>query len=422
MKEKIRRSLRVSFFDGAFYAIMFGLGDTFFTPFAIALNATHFQVGLLTSLPGLAAALFQLPAPALTDHLGRKRFILAGVFLQALLYLPIIAAPFLCAADPLPCLIAAVSVYTLCNAAVAPAWGSMMTQYLPRQSRGKYFSWRQRVMGFITLAAAAAGGTVLYLFPRDSITGFIIIFAAAMAARFVSGACITGMHEPRLVVTPATAFTFWEFVSRVRHSNFAKFVFFTGFMSCAVNVAVPFFSVYMLSGLQFSYPMYVAITITPNLAMLASLRAWGAYTDKAGCIRVIQFTTLILPILPILWLFSAAVWYLLLIQILSGVAWGGFNLAASNFIYDAVSEAKRVRAIAYFNLINGLGVFFGAALGGILAGRLPPIGGTSILTIFLLSGLLRYGVRFALLPQIREVRPVMPVTNREILAGLIRID
>ncbi|MCX5778655.1 MAG: MFS transporter [Elusimicrobia bacterium] len=422
MKNKIRTSLRVSFLDGTFYSVMFGLGDAYFAPFALALKATNFQIGLLTSLPGLAAALFQLQSPALTEKMGRRRFILIGVFAQAVLFLPIILVPHLFAVNPLPWLIAAVTAYTVCNAAVAPAWGSIMGQYLPHNKRGKYFSWRQKVLGIITLAATAAGGYTLYVFPRESITGFGVLFTAAMIARFISWGYIRKMYEPRLTPQTGATFSFWDFVSRARQSNFAKFVFFTGFIAFAVNLSSPFFSVYMLRDLHFNYLTFVAVMVTPNIALLASLSAWGTYTDKAGCIRVIQFTSLILPIVPVLWLFSSAVWYLVLIQIVAGFAWGGFNLAVSNFIFDAVSEEKRVRCIAYFNLVNGLGIFFGAALGGLLVGRLPPILGNSILSIFLLSGILRLLVRSIFLRKIKEVKAVPSVSNLELFYKVIDID
>jgi MFS family permease len=103
----------------------------------------------------------------------------------------------------------------------------------------------------------------------------------------------------------------------------------------------------------------------------------------------------------------------------SGFAWGGFNLAVSNFIYDAVCEEKRVRCIAYFNLINGLGVFFGATLGGFIIGYLPSTLGSKILSIFLLSGLLRFGVRFAFLPHLKEVKKIHSMNNLTLFFSVI---
>lgn len=414
MKDKIRNSLKFSFLDGTFFSVMFGFGDSYFNPFAIALKATNFQIGLLSSLPGLISSLFQIRAPDWTEKIGRSKIMNAGVFVQSLMWLPIILCPFILPSNPATFLILAVTIYQLSVSLAAPAWSSIMCQYLPYKKRGAYFSWRQRTHGTFALVSTFAAGYILYLFPRQSINGFILIFSIAMICRFLSWYYVTRMYEPKLWQKPESFFTFREFIARARESNFVKFVLFAAGISFSVNFCAPFFSVYMLRELKFDYLSYVIIISAATVATLFSLQAWGRHTDKAGCLRVMHLTSLIIPTLPILWIFSSAKIYLIAIQILSGFAWGGFNLAVSNFIYDSVSETKRVRCISYFNLINGLGLFLGASLGGYLISRMPPIFGNKILTIFLISGLMRILVRFTMLPKLREVRKVDNITNSQL--------
>ena len=421
MKDKIRNSLRYSFIDGAFFSVMYGFGDSCFSAYAVFLKATNFQIGLLSSLPGLVSSLFQIRTPEWTERIGRSRVMRWGVFVQVLLWAPIILIPFVFQGNPVPWLIGAVVLYLLSSSVAAPAWSSIMSQYLPPDKRGRYFSWRQRIHGTITLAATFLAGFVLHAFPRHSIHGFTLLFSAAMIARFFSWYYLSRMHEPRLVRKPGTYFSFRDFLRRARKSNFAKFVFFVGAISFAVNLAGPFFSVYMLRELNFDYLSYVLINTTPTLAMLLSLPAWGRHADRAGCMKVIRLTSLLLPLLPLMWLVSASKPYLIFIQIVSGFAWAGFNLAASNFIFDAVSEVKRVRCIAYFNLINGLGIFFGATIGGLLIEHLPRLMGSGILMIFLVSGLLRLAVRFVFLPGLREVKKVENISTLDLFFSVIGI-
>ena len=165
MKNKIRNSLKYSFFDGAFYATMFGFGDTYFSPYAIFLKATNLQMGLLTALPGLFSSLSQLRAPEFTENVGRKKFMTVTAFAQAAMCAPIIFIPFVFKANPVPYVIAAVTLYSMSLSLSLPAWSSIISQYLPRDKRGQYFSWRQKTCGFITIAATLAAGVILYLFP-----------------------------------------------------------------------------------------------------------------------------------------------------------------------------------------------------------------------------------------------------------------
>jgi MFS family permease len=93
------------------------------------------------------------------------------------------------------------------------------------------------------------------------------------------------------------------------------------------------------------------------------------------------------------------------IEAASGFVWGGFNLCATNFIYDAVTPGKRVQCLCYFNLINGIALFAGASLGGFLATHLPSLGGNSpLVTLFLVSAVCRLLVHFIFAPHFREVR------------------
>jgi MFS family permease len=421
MKDKIRNSLKYSFIDGTFFAVMFGFGDTYFSPYAILLKASIFQIGLLSSLPGLVSALLQLRTPDWTDRIGRYRIMKWGVFAQVLLWLPIILIPFLFPANPVPWLILAVTLYLLSSGLAGPAWGSIMSQYLPSKKRGQYFSWRQRIHGIIGMLATFGAGLVLQSFPRRSVYGFTLLFSVAMVMRFFSWYSLSKMYEPRLAIKPGSRFTLWDFLSRIRESNFAKFVFFVGSISFAVNLAGPFFSVYMLRELKFDYLSFTIINIAPALATLVSLPAWGKHADRVGNMRIIRLSSLLLPLISILWLFSTSKVYLLLINLFSGFAWAGFNLAVSNFIYDAVSEEKRVRCIAYFNLINGIGVFCGATLGGLLTPHLPKLLGSCLLTIFLISGVMRFVFRSIFLPKLHEVKPVEKIQTPDLLCGVLGI-
>jgi MFS family permease len=106
----------------------------------------------------------------------------------------------------------------------------------------------------------------------------------------------------------------------------------------------------------------------------------------------------------IFWLFSKNYIYLAIVEIFAGFVWGGFNLCATNFIYDAVSPEKRVRCLGYFNLMNGVAIFLGALCGGLLLNYLPPFLGFPVLTLFVISIVLRIAAHFLLSRQFKEVR------------------
>lgn len=105
----------------------------------------------------------------------------------------------------------------------------------------------------------------------------------------------------------------------------------------------------------------------------------------------------------------------------SGFLWSGYNLCTSNFIYDAVTPEKRPRCIAYFNVLNGLFLSAGALLGGLVVKFLPGLFGFQILTLFLISAVLRFLVVFYMHALVKEVRPVETISNKDLFYSMINM-
>jgi MFS family permease len=106
---------------------MLGLTQNYITPYALTMKATTQQIGLLTSVPNFTMAAAQFAAPALSEKMGsRKGFIVPMVVMHALIWLPILLIPYLFQTHQVWWLIAFVTLGTAFDAAVNPAWGSMM--------------------------------------------------------------------------------------------------------------------------------------------------------------------------------------------------------------------------------------------------------------------------------------------------------
>jgi MFS family permease len=207
----------------------------------------------------------------------------------------------------------------------------------------------------------------------------------------------------------------------VRESNFAKFVIFAASLTFCVNLASPFFSVFMIRDLKFNYLTYTIVVTVVTVAQIITFDRWGRHADKVGNVKVLRLTSFIIASLPLWWIFNQSPLYLVFAQILSGFAWSGFNLCATNFIYDAVSPPKRVRCIAYFNVFSGIGVCLGALCGAFLVNTLPALLGYKILSLFLLASVLRFAVVFIFSGRIKEVRKTEHISSKDLFYSVIGI-
>lgn len=431
MDDKIKQSLRYSLWDGIFASVMMGIGDNFITPYALALGATASLIGVLASSPYLVTALLQLNAAALVDRIGsRKPVITSAVFAQALMWLPIIAIPYLVSTHRAVYLIIIYTLFVAIGTLAAPPWSSLMADHVPETIRGKVFGWRNRLFGVVNVSSMLLAGLALSGFgllgryfpelPAASLKliGFTAVFSVAFVARLVSWYFLTRMYEPKLVIKPEHRFTFIDFIKRMRRTNFGKFVIFVASMNFSVFVGAPFLAVYMLRDLKFDYLTYTVITLTATLTMVLTMNHWGSHADQAGNRRVLRLSSLFLPVIPFLWLFSHQIWYLICVQLFAGFFWAGFNLSFTNFMYDAVTPEKRTRCIAYFNAINSMAVCLGALAGGLLVKIAPPVFGYSTLTLIFLSGVLRF-LSAGLCAFVAEVREVKKISNKELFYSII---
>jgi hypothetical protein len=286
-----------------------------------------------------------------------------------------------------------------------------------------FFGWRNKVMGLVTVGSSLCAGVILFFMKKINVYhGFALLFLCAFVARLLSIYFLTQVREEPIKSSREHYFSFIQFIRRFKESNFAQFVFSAAAMSFSVNLASPYFSVYMLRDLKFGYLHYSVITAVATLTIFYFMKQWGAFADKIGNLKVIQATAPFIGFIPALWLVSSHSAYLVAVQIFSGFVWAGYNLCVSNFIYDAVSPGKRVRCIAYFNFINGLAVSAGALTGGYLLLYLPPILGHNILTLFVISSILRLSAGYFLPRKLREVRSVQSMKSTELFFGMLGMN
>lgn len=399
--------MRLAVLDGSAYAAMLGLTQNYITPFALVLKATTAQVGLLSSVPSFVTAFSQLAAPGLAARAGsRKRMILPIVFLHALVWLPVFLLPFFFRSSGVWWLIVLITVGSVADALSNPPWGSMMADLVPEEFRGRYFSFRGRIAGIITLVFSLAAGGVLQLFTGNAFIGFAIIFGGAMLFRLLSFNFLSRMYEPPVARERESAPSVPQIVKNLGTSNLGKFTLYVALIYFGTMISGPFFSVFMLRDLHFSYATYTIITAASTISTFFFLPFWGRRADRAGNAKIVKITTYLMPLVPLLWLVSANPVFLVAANAFSGFIWSGFNLATVNFVYDASEPGSRTKQIAVYNSFVWLAVCVGALIGGYLIPRLPELLGYQMRTLFTISGVLRGLTVIVLLRTIAEVRRV----------------
>ncbi|TMA09112.1 MAG: MFS transporter [Deltaproteobacteria bacterium] len=136
-KVDIRKSLQASFKDGVFASLMSGVTDYYVIPFALFLGATVQQVGWVSGIPSLLGSVSQLFAVRAVLWVGsRLRLLIRAVAAQATLLVVIGTVAWMNFSHPVEFFLAILVLFVVCGAVAGPAWGSLMTDYIPTRKRG----------------------------------------------------------------------------------------------------------------------------------------------------------------------------------------------------------------------------------------------------------------------------------------------
>ena len=429
----VDRSLKHSIKDGIFFSAMVGGAESYFSAFAVFLKATTAQIGVLASLPPLLASFMQLVSAWLGRKTGkRKELIVVGALFQTVCFLPVATLPLLFPEHAVPLLIVAIVFYFLGPNLGAPQWGSLMGDLVPEDRRGRFFALRTRLSSFASFTALIVAGLVIDWFDGHALTywGFVTVFVVAAACRVASAHHLNRIHDPGGHVAALEAPWHSEIWRGLRETGLLHFSFFHASMQFAVGISAPFFTLYMLRDLELSYVEFMLNTATSVCVQFLTLNRWGRLSDLFGN-RIILFTTgALITVLPSLWLISTDLTWLIVVQAISGLVWGGFTLSATSFVFDLTPPAHRATLMAVHNVLAAMAVFLGAVIGGYLGTHLPneiTLFGThyqwltSLYGVFVVSSLTRITVAAIFLPRLEEVRRVRRMSPSGLIFRVTRV-
>jgi len=201
--------------------------------------------------------------------------------------------------------------------------------------------------------------------------------------------------------------------------NFSKFLIFGIFWNFALSLSSPYFNLYMLKNLKMSFfDIALYVQIVSNLATILSVRFLGRLIDRFGNKPVLIMSSTIVSFLPFLWCFTTPdkwLFFVLMVQILSGIFWPGIDLTFNNLLLYLSPNENRSFYIAVYNFFIGIVNAISYILGGYITEYIAPtvitfinqLLGTHLVEyhlIFILSGICRFTFSRIFLPKIQEER------------------
>jgi MFS family permease len=425
------RTLSLSIREGVVWSVMWGFGEAYIAPFAIFLSAGPTAMALLGTLPPLLGAAGQILGAEIMERTRRRRpLVVIMAAIQGLSFIPLFLLPLVLPSAAVSSVLVVYCIATLLFSGNGPVWTSLMGDIVPERQRGRYFGVRTRATVTGMVVAMLAAGFVMSKFHawNRPWIGFGLLFAIAAIARCFS-AWLFHLHvDPPLSPRAPSYLSAPGGWRRLSATPYAYFIAVQTLLGAATAMAAPFYGLYMLRELRWTYTQFTVMTVVFLLAQVTVVRWWGLICDRHGNRAVFQAASLLVPIAPIVWFLTTNYYVLLAAQVLNGAAWAGYNLATSNYFYDSVPPAHRARVSSYQNLAFSIvNLLSAGVLGSFVARNFPTqlhfgsaaVTLTSALpVIFLWTGLLRLFMTVLLAPRMKEVRAIEPVSAAELIRRL----
>ena len=351
-------------------------GGAFLIAFAVKLGASNFVIGLLAAI-GPLSQLLQLPSIFLVEKIRNRRLItVVAAGLSRLCWVIIALSPFLFPAKGaiavLLILLIAVSAF---GAVSGCSWNSWMRDLIPDKIMGSFFSRRMRIgigVGIIlSILAAVYLDFWKKMFPDQELTGYSILFLIGFAAGMVGLLFLAKTPEIKMPVILEKQKMLKLLSQPFKDENFRKLIAFMCSWNFAVNLAGPFFMVYMLKRLGLSMSFIIGLSIVSQVFNFLFLKIWGRYTDRFSNKSVLAISGPLFIFSILAWTFTTmpekyflTIPLLFAIHIVMGLSSAGVSLASGNICLKLAPKGQATAYLATNTIVNSIAAGIAPILGG----------------------------------------------------------
>lgn len=348
----------------------------FLVAYALSFDAGNIVIGFLAAIPFLTQFI-QLPAVILIEKVRKRRLI---SFVFASLSRPMVLVMALAAFMPEPfwaltfLIVGLIFRYGL-GAVVACGWNSWMRDIIPEKRMGRFFARRQKLMTILGVVISLLGALFIdnwdEWWPGERLIAYPILLVIAFFWGMCSVYCVRKIPEPPM--SEAVILNLYERLTLpFRDHNFRRLIMFLAPWNFTVNLAAPFFTVYLFKRLDLSLTTVTMLMIISQIANVLTIRRWGMIADLFSNKSVLRVCAPLFIFCIFAWTFTAfpekhvlTIPLLVVIHILTGVATAGVTLSTSTISLKLAPAGEAASYMAVTSLINSLAAGIAPIIGGL---------------------------------------------------------
>ncbi len=393
---RFQRNQTINITQGILSIMAINLVNPFLSIFAIKNGASDYQVALLSSAPALVSVLSMIPGARYIDQQPNKHKVTTSViFLHRLFYLVLAIIPFFDPGIRATLLVATIALMNLPGSISNVAWQSFISSVIPPDRRAISFATRNRLQNLVGTAFTLLAGRFLDIasYPLGYQIAFFTSFLLAMTEVWV----FSRMDEaPAAVNAPELTKNTTKqrdllgglknaFTEIINEKKFLRFVAASLVFHFAWQIPWSLFSLYQVRVLGANNTWVSFLSLINTGGSLMGYGYWTRYSQKHGNLQTLFASGIWIFVVPLAYAFSKSLYFVAIINLITGMVFSGVNLSLFNATLDSTPEKNKTSFLAYHQTAVSITAIFAPVVGVTLKNRL----GFQI--AFLICAILRFG-------------------------------
>ncbi len=364
--------------DGVCSITMVSLqGGAILSAFAVAMGATNYEIGLIATI-GMIGQLMIFPGIFLVNLVPKRKainFICAGI--SRIVWVPVILMPLLFIDKGVSFLLLWLLISAIFGALPGAAWNSWLREILPTHRLGAIIARRSQRGTIISILCVLISGYVIDIwavkFPSEPNLIYSILFLVGLLFGIRGLFHLAEIPEASMKIDKEVSI--WaQLKTPFQDKNFFQLLKFSAVWNIAINLAGPFFVVYMLTRIGLSVFWVTILSVTSQLASILFVRIWGRLADRYSNKSVLSLSGFLFLISVVAWCFTTlperhalTIPMLIVIHIFSGASLAGVNLGVTNISLKLSPHNQAHIYVAIFATVSALAGMGAPLIGGAMA-------------------------------------------------------
>ena len=353
----------------------------FLAAFALILGASNLHIGIMTAIPFIMQPVQLLAVVAVERFRRRKAIAVPSHLMAYVAWVPIALIPFLIGVPnpgAVTLLLFFIAIRGVATAFVNTSWTSWLRDLAAGDAMGGFFAQRLRTA---TITAAITGLAAAFYIDwwkgvvpdSEVIFGYsYAILLGSILLGFGSVGFMSRIPEPAMAQAAGPRPSILGTLSApLRDSNYAQLIRYLFLWNFVIYLAVPFFAVYMLTKLELSLLVVVALGVWSQLSNVLFLRVWGPFADRFGSKVILSLCSSLYFLVILGWTFTTmpdthafTIPLLIVLHALIGIASAGINVSSTTLRMKMAPQAQATAYLTAASLAANLGAGIGPLLGG----------------------------------------------------------